>query len=139
MKNNVIAELKRIAAENDGLLQPETVVDEARPVSSPLHPRFEWNDKVAGDQYRLWQARQLIRVVVEVITATGEKENVFVSLTSDRKESGYRVMTSVLSDSEMRQQMLADALAELECFREKYKRLQELAAVFSAIRKVRKK
>ena len=97
MKNKVIAELKRIAAKNDGLLQPETVVDEARPVASPLHSRFEWDDRVAGDAYRIWQARQLIRVVVEVISATGEKENVFVSLTTDRKESGYRVMTEVLT------------------------------------------
>jgi hypothetical protein len=139
MKNKVIAELKRIAEENDGLLQPETVVDEARPVSSPLHSRFEWDNTVAGEAYRLWQARQLIRVVVEVITQTGEKENVFVSLSSDRKESGYRVMTEVLTDKQMRAQMLSDALAELECFRDKYKRLKELAAVFSAIKKVRKK
>ncbi len=35
--------------------------------------------------------------------------------------------------------MLADALAELEIFREKYSRLKELAAVFAAIKKVRKK
>ena len=139
MKNKVISELKRIAAENDGLLQPETVVNEARPITSPLHSRFEWDNKVAGEAYRIWQARQLIRVVVEVMSATGEKENVFVSLTSDRKESGYRVMTEVLTDKEMRSQMLADALSELELFRDKYKRLRELAAVFSAIRKVRKK
>ncbi len=139
MKNKVINELKRIADENDGLLKPETVVDEARPVNSPLHSRFEWNNTKAGEAYRIWQARQLIRVVVEVISAAGEKENVFVSLSSDRRESGYRVMTSVLSDAQMRNQMLSDALAELELFQDKYKRLRELAAVFSAIRKVRKK
>ena len=139
MKNKVVTELKRIAEENGGLLQPETVVDEARPESSPLHSRFEWDDGVAGENYRIWQARQLIRVVVEVISATGEKENVFVSLTSDRRKNGYRVMTEVLSDADMRQKMLADALTELELFRDKYKRLRELAVIFSAIRKVKKK
>lgn len=139
MKNKVISELKRIAQENDGLLKPETVVDEARPMHSPLHSKFEWDNGKAGEAYRIWQARQLIRVVVEVMSATGEKENVFVSLTSDRKESGYRVMTEVLTDKQMRNQMLADALDELELFREKYKRLRELATVFLAIRKVRKK
>ena len=148
MKNKVVAELKRIAAENDGLLKPETVVDEAKPVSSPLHPKFEWRNTVAAHQYRIWQARKLIRVSVEVWAGTEDPVNVFVSLTPDRETrgnddgdigGGYRVMTQVLSDKEMRQQMLADALAELACFEEKYRRLKELAAVFAAIKKVRKR
>ena len=137
----VIAELKKLAQDNGGLLQPEIVVEAARPKSSPLHSRFEWDDSVAGQQYRIWQARQLIRVSVEVITGSEEPMNVFVSLTPDRaKESGgYRVMTHVLSRKEMREQMLSDALAELQCFREKYARLKELAGVFEAIKKVNRK
>jgi hypothetical protein len=140
--NKVITELKRIANKNGGLLQPETVVESARPASSPLHSRFEWDNTVAGQQYRIWQARQLIRVSVEIIIPSMEKPtDVFVSLSTDReKESGgYRIMVDVLTDKQMRQQMLADALAELEIFREKYSRLKELAAVFAAIKKVRKK
>jgi len=141
MKNKVVAELKRIAAENGGILQPEVVVSEARPASSPLHSRFEWDNTLAGEKYRIWQARQLIRVVVEVLPGTNEKANVFVSLSPDREREsgGYRIMTEVLTDGQMRQQMLTDALDELELFRDKYKRLRELAEVFKAIRKVRKK
>lgn len=139
--NKVITELKRIANKNGGLLQPETVVESARPASSPLHSRFEWDNTVAGQQYRIWQARQLIRVSVEIIPSMEKPTDVFVSLSTDReKESGgYRIMVDVLTDKQMRQQMLADALAELEIFREKYSRLKELAAVFAAIKKVRKK
>jgi hypothetical protein len=140
MKNNkTIAELKRIAKENGGLLKPEIVVREARPRSSPLHSRFTWNDTKAAQEYRLWQARQLIRVVVEVIDGIKGSHEVFVSLTSDRKASGYRVMTDVLSNAQMRAMMLQDALDELEMFRDKYRRLKELATVFAAIRKVRKR
>jgi hypothetical protein len=139
MKNKTIAELKRIAIENGGLLKPEIVVEEARPKSSPLHSRFEWDDSVAGQQYRIWQARQLIRVSVELLAGTDEKMDVFVSLKTDRKDGGYRVMSQVLSDAEMRAQMLADALSELELFRDKYQKLKELAEVFSVIRKVKKK
>lgn len=139
MNPKILKELKRIATENDGVLMPETVVDEARRVSSPLHSRFEWDNSKAGEAYRIWQARQLIRVVVEVIAGTDEKAEVFVSLTSDRKEGGYRVITDVLSDAQMREQLLRDALSELELFRDKYKRLRELAAVFAAIKKVRRK
>jgi len=141
MKNKIVTELKKIAKANGGLLQPNAVVEAARPESSPLHSRFEWNDGKAAEEYRIWQARQLIRVTVEVMDRTGESFDVFVSLSPDRQREsgGYRVLTDVLSDTDMRAQLLKDALAELELFREKYRQLKELAAVFSAIKKVRKR
>ena len=139
--NKVISELKKIAHQNGGLLQPETVVEAARPVSSPLHSRFEWDNGSAAHQYRIWQARQLIRVSVELLQGTKESIEVFVSLIPDREREsgGYRIMTDVLSDSQMRAQLLKDALNELEIFQDKYKRLKELVAIFSAIKRVRKK
>lgn len=139
MKNKVITELKRIATENDGILKPEIVVQEARPKTSPLHSRFTWDNTKAAHEYRLWQARQLIRVVVEVIDGIKGKHEIFVSLSSDRKTSGYRVITDVLSERDLCEQMLKDALDELKTFQRKYARLKELAAVFSAIRRVRVK
>ena len=137
----VIAELKRIAASNGGLLQPEAVVEKARPVTSPLHSKFTWDDSEAAHQYRLWQARQLIRVTVELIGGIAKPVDCFVSLTTDRyaEQGGYRVMTTVLNDAEMRKQMLVDALNELQQFQQKYSRLKELAVVFSAIRKARRR
>jgi len=135
---NVIAVLRQIADENDGILMPEKVVEAARPASSILHSKFEWNNSKAAQAFRLWQARQLIRVCVEFIPQSKRATEVFVSLTPDRKSGGYRVQTEVLSDRQMLAQLLADALAELELFRQKYARLKELAAVFAAIRRVRK-
>jgi hypothetical protein len=139
--NKTIQELKRIARENDGLLQPEVVVEEARPLKSPLHKKFQWDDTIAGQQYRIWQARQLIRISVEVLTGMKERMDVFVSLSPDRdrESGGYRVMLDVLSDVQMRKQMLKDALEELENFSDKYHKLEELAEIFSAIKKVRRK
>ncbi len=101
MKNpEIIAELKRIAVEHDGILNPKDVVRAARAKSSPLHSQFEWSDAKAGHEYRLWQARQLIRVTVEYI-GSGEDvitAHVFVSLTSDRKpDGGYRSIASVMT------------------------------------------
>lgn len=132
-KGAVIAELKRLAREHGGLLRPKDVVNAARTPRSPLHARFEWDDTVAAEEYRLWQARQLMRVVVEVVPETNEPVEVFVSLTTDRRDGGYRVQLEVLSDAEMREQLLKDALAELMLFRRKYSRLKELSEIFSAI------
>ena len=54
--------LQDIYAEN-GRLTPALVVDAARPVGSPLHARFEWDDALAGPAYRLQQAAAVIRSV----------------------------------------------------------------------------
>lgn len=74
------AELDRIR-EKFGKVVPANVVDESRSKRAPLHNVFEWNDGAAAQEYRLYQARTLIRaVVVEyVIPENGSKET-FVSV-----------------------------------------------------------
>lgn len=142
-RNNpeVIAELQRIAEASNGLLVPEVVVEEARPVSSILHKFFCWDDDEAANQYRIWQARQVIRTSIRYIEINGDKRavRVFVSLTPDRDEDsgGYRDIVSVISDKDMRRQLLEDAMSELRTFEGKYSHLKELAEVFAASRKAR--
>lgn len=138
----IAKELKRLADENRGLLLPEAVVEAARDEDSPLHSRFEWDDSKAAEAHRLWQARQLIRVTVNIIGGAEEaEERVWVSLKSDRygETGGYRSLVKVMTDAEMRVQLLAQALDEMELFRAKYQRLKELAEVFQAMKKVRRK
>lgn len=59
--------LEQIRLTNGGKLTPDKVVDVAAEASHPLHDCFEWDDSKAGYQYRLWQARALIRSVKIVI------------------------------------------------------------------------
>lgn len=125
-------ELKRIAKKHGGVINPLDVVAAARNPKSPLHPKFTWDDSEAASQYRIWQARQLIRVVVTIIPRTETTERVWVSLTSDRGNGGYRALVDVLSDDEMRAQLLTEAKAEFAVFRAKFGRLAELAKVFQA-------
>ena len=137
----VTAELRRIAEENEGMLRPGDVVEAARPKNSPLHSRFEWDDSEAANKYRIWQARQLIAVTVEYIGTDkdGKTSRIFVSLTPDRKEDGgYRSIESVMSSKSSREQLLADALEDMERFQKKYSDLRELAEVFDAMRRIRK-
>lgn len=136
----VVSELKRIADENEGVLSPENVVEAARPLDSPLHSKFEWDNSKAAENYRLWQARQLIRITVEYIGAeeSNVPAHVFVSLTTDRKEDGgYRLVRAVLDDPDQRQQLMSDALADMQRFQQKYSQLKELAQVFDAMRRVK--
>lgn len=140
----VIAALKEVATNNGDLLLPKDVVAAAKPVSSPLHSKFEWDDTRAGHLYRLDQARWLIRlVVVEVKTPAGQQVEIplFRSLTPDRTniDGGYRLTVNVLTDEAQRKQMLEDALAEMEHFERKYAKLTELADLFTVMKRLRRK
>jgi hypothetical protein len=127
------AELERLARLNGGTLTPAQVVIAAEPKDSPLHDSFTWDDSAAATQYRLWQARQLLRVSVTVIVPDGPREDrAFVSLTTDRGKDGYRVTLDVLNDEDLRRQMLLDARAEMKIFANKYRRLTELSGIFAA-------
>jgi hypothetical protein len=62
-REDVQAALAKLNKERNGL-RPSEVVAAAKPKASPLHNEFEWNDAKAGEEYRLEQARRLIRVCV---------------------------------------------------------------------------
>jgi hypothetical protein len=130
-----------LALKRRGTITPERVVEAARDPKSPLHSRFTWENDEAAHQWRLQQARQLIRVCVSVVPGTNVNERVFVSLSRDSQKEGggYRVTADVLSDAELRAELLSEALKELDAFKHKYARLSELSLVFSAIAKTNKK
>lgn len=137
----IIAELQRISRMTDGgLLKPEMVLEVARQPSSVLHKYFTWDDTKAAQKYRLYEARELINATYRWYKVDGDKRpvRVFVSLSSDRKHGGgYRSSIHVLGNKELREQMLQDALDELDRVKSKYGHLEELSEVFVASRKVR--
>jgi hypothetical protein len=135
----IIRELAIIRQANNGIVQPAAVVEFARNPETALHSRFEWDDSEAAEQYRLWQARHLLRVYVTVVGSEPEPIKAHVSLISDRNESGgYRYIGDVLNSPSLRAELLRTALRELEAFRSKYHRLKELSDVFAAIDAVSK-
>jgi hypothetical protein len=136
---DVIGALRDLAANNGGRLKAESVVEAARDPESPLHSRFTWDDSEAAEQWRLQEAQRLIRVVVEYLPTdkTETPVRVFVSLKKDRADgSGYRRTVDVMSDDEMRAQLLADAVTDMDAFKERYRRVQELTEVFAAMDRV---
>jgi hypothetical protein len=127
-------ELEAIRKSHGGHLRPEDIVEFARDKKTALHSRFQWDDTDAAHQWRLQQARQIIRVHVTVIQEDVGPVRAYVSLKTDRHhKGGYRAMVDVLSDEEQYAQMLADALDELRTFRAKYNKLKELRPVWDAI------
>lgn len=141
MRADVKAELDRLKAANgNNRLDPKMVVAAARDRKNPLHSFFTWNTREAAEKNLLNEARELIREYTITVTITNNEPiqvRHFVSLSTDRVHGGgYRAIADVLNDEQMTEQLLADALAELQIFQAKYARLQKLLPVFEAIEKV---
>jgi hypothetical protein len=136
----VIEELRKISNAHGGILRPEDVVEAASDSRSPLHSKFTWDDTKAGHQHRLWEARQVIRVVVEYQIVKGEKRqiSVFQSIGNAQKR-GYVETAVVLSNRKWREQLLHDALEDLQRFETRYQQLRELADVFKVSRSLKRK
>jgi hypothetical protein len=95
---------------------------------SESHKCFEWDDANAGREYRLAQARLVLRSVViewETVTAAGEKEIVVTrefESVADRSNPGgsvYVPLCDALSDDEYRGQIFAEIGRDIEALKQK--------------------
>lgn len=138
---NVKAELEAIRLKHGSLLLEESIVREAEKEDHPLHDRFTWDDSEAGRLWRLEEARMLIRSVYVTFEDKDNKTirvRAYASLPTDRSgQGGYRSLVDVMSDKEMRKELLAAAFGELEALQRKYGRLEELTPIFVAMQRVR--
>lgn len=145
MKKTHLTELIRLAKQHGGEITPAQVVDVARNPDSPLHSWFEWDDTAAAEQWRLEQAKKLLRVVVTVIQHPTSGENITVrAFFSPRNEDDqgkaqrpYQPTVSMLQSKDGRRAILDTALEEFDRFQRKYEFLQELAKLFESARYLR--
>jgi len=147
---SIIEELEQIREANDGILYPQSVVDFARDENTELHSKFEWDDTVAGESYRVWQARKVIRALVTIIPQKNSEPyevQTYVSMSADRYQGeekrenvgGYRCMVDVLSTPDLRSTLLEEALAEFEVWERKYQMISELVEIFTAAKTAKQK
>lgn len=130
----VAQELELIREKHGGILRPADVVAFARDPQTALHGEFEWDDDRAAEQYRLEQARLIIRCAVRVVGENSPPIRAYVSLYNDRRAGdSYRTLEDALRDPELRKQLFAQALREAESWRMRYERLSELKPVVRAI------
>lgn len=137
----------------DGLT-PKRLVDAARPVNSPMHNEFEWDDGVAAEKYREEQAALVIRHLI-VVRTDNEKDRE-LRLIEDQEEtideeiedeedvvepvdrgfvstgertSKYVTLYSALSNEEWKKNLLEAAKRDMRAFTAKYHRLEELSKI----------
>lgn len=116
-------ELARIEQQH-GELKPPTVVDEARPENSLLHPAFEWDDFVAAELHRQDQARHLIRAV-QVIKENNEPQSVYVHIN---KTGSYLPVETVVSRNDLYEDAYRAACSRIGEAQKALSELERLAA-----------
>lgn len=143
--------LERLESEN-GTVSKEAFLDASRPVSSPTHSLFEWDDATAAERYRLVQSGRYIRDLrVTLIRHESDVKTMDVQITNSAEYEGrgfmngrenrlsgvsYNSAMQVLTDKEKRENALRHAKAELRIFRRKYESFKELAGVMNEIIKL---
>lgn len=134
----IINELRLVAQDNGGKLKPGDAVEFARNnPNSALHSCVTWKDGEAAEKWRLHQMRNIINVTYQFILV-GEKEHhykAFWSFRKDRKLPGGGYTPVVMTQKQMREQMLEEAMLDLEVFEAKYSALKELVDEISSIRR----
>lgn len=107
----VIADALDELYQAQGEVTPTAVVDMARPEDAVLHPAFEWDDEVAAEEYRLWQARNMVRCLVVVNDNTAEETPQYVHVrVANQDEGRYLPASVVVADVDL----WARAVSELQ-------------------------
>ena len=134
----VAGEVMEKIEQRDGVLTKESFLEESRPVDSPTHKLFEWDDTVAAEKFRLEQSRMAIADIVVTIVKADEpvKRHAFVNVVAGKhNKAEYSNIEVAMSDETKRQAVLQNAFAELKTFEQKYADYKELAGVFNEAHK----
>lgn len=136
----VAKELKSIERQA-GIITPEEVVDRARKETSPLHGFFTWDDSVAAESYRRWQARELIAKVFVKVSADDENPvlRAFVNVTvgdEDDAARGYISIETAKKHVPLRDQVLQYAQDQLIAWDKKFGAMKQFMEIHKTIKKL---
>lgn len=139
--------------EEEGRLTPKELVNVSRDVNAPLHNEFEWNDGVAAERYREYQAGRIIQsVAIKVTTIPSETTKLDLTIKKventvryfhavERDGNGYESLETICNNEEKFNNLMELCLKDMQIFRDKYYTLRntDYAIVFDAIDEIIKK
>ncbi len=130
---------EQLAATKDGLTA-ETLLEANKPKSAPLHDEYEWNDKKAANEWRLFQSRHFINSIVTVQVQENEQSEPAEPIRAffvTTEKSKYEPLQTIVREQSKYSKLLDTALSELLAFKRKYEYLKELQPVFDAMKEVK--
>ena len=138
MGNTIKSGVKKVLQElydKHGYTEAAALVDAATPKDSPAHAAFEWDNKKAGHEYRLIQARTWIRRVTVVKDGQEQRlihvPRVSAAATEDGEDEGreghYQVRSVLVQRPDEYERALAEAETKFEAARRAVTELYEAA------------
>lgn len=138
--------------QKNGSVSKELFLDASRSEDSPTHKMFEWDDKIAGEKWRLNQAHKIINSL-HLNIQQSETEEKQLDLSLDHKPMMIPAFVSVvpqkdnaqtvraryvnvaagMSDPESRSIILQNAMRLLRVFKNKYSAYEEFSQIISDI------
>jgi hypothetical protein len=134
--------LEKLAKRSGGVLLVDEVLAVAADPKCILHKHFQWDDTKAAESFRKMQARQLIqKCVVTIEKAPDVQVRAFVSMAADQNAGGgYRMMVDVLSDDDLKAQLLHEMQVALFKWKKQINLLdKETAAIIDKLEEVLEK
>lgn len=95
-------ELKKLQKQHD--LTPNRLVEDARKKTHPAHDLFEWDNAVAGNAWRLQQARTIITEFEITVTVNKTEHTINEFVRDPRKkdnEQGYISVEEMKTDKSL--------------------------------------
>lgn len=116
----------------------QELLDNSRDPDAPLHSCFEWNDTVAAEKYRRWQAAHVINSITVTIKQDDMEPittRLFINVqpVAPKKQGEFVGINIAFDNPDYRKQILSNAAIELRSFQRKYQTYKELNGVFNAI------
>jgi hypothetical protein len=114
-----------------GELTPAAILADVKSVGKthPLYTRFQWDNKVAGEAYRLTQAHrliQLVRVVYQSRTDEERQARAYVAISRPNShQPDYEPIESVALDPLKRRLLLQDATRRWQQLKSQFGHLSE--------------
>jgi len=119
--------LKQVYQQNNNLT-PHLAVEVAKDPNSPIHNDFEWDDTKAGYEYRLYQARTLIRKVSFVFETSQEPER-FINIVNNEGEHSYHPETVVIKNPSWFESALSNFSQKIKALGESIEHLHRASQV----------
>ncbi len=132
---------ERIETVFNGQITATQLLNDAKSKTSPIHDYFDWDDTSAAHEYRLEQARRLIRAIDVIVISNGEEVDTkafhHISVTDD-KES-YVSYNQIFSNKNYYDQVIENALKEADSWQNRYASYKELSLIFKSIEQTKNK
>jgi len=123
----------------DGPIDAAALVRLAAPTRSPLHRYFEWDDAIAASEYRLEQAKSIMRSIAVVrVDASGNERTLrafhsVALLTVEGAERAYMPERIVWATPELADQVVVRAQRELIGWQDRYSTYESLRAAVGLV------